>query len=104
MTSTTTANRVPSEAAPSAAKRSKKALLIRTSGALIALAAAGYGYHWWTDARFVEDTDDAYVGGEVTLIAAKVPGYLAEVLVTDNQQVHAGDLLARIDDRDYRAA
>lgn len=103
MTSTTTANRVPSETAPSAAKRSKKALLIRTGGALIALAAAGYGYHWWTDARFVQDTDDAYVGGEVTLIAAKVPGYLAEVLVTDNQQVHAGDLLARIDDRDYRA-
>lgn len=104
MTSTTTANRAPSEAAPFRLKLNKKALLIRGSGALIALAAAGYGYHWWTGARFVEDTDDAYVGGEVTLIAAKVPGYLAEVLVTDNQQVHAGDLLARIDDRDYRAA
>lgn len=105
MTSTTTtANRAPSEAAPSKLKLNRKALLIRSSGALIALAAAGYGYHWWTDARFVEETDDAYVGGDVTLIAAKVPGYVAEVLVTDNQQVHAGDLLARIDDRDYRAA
>jgi len=104
MTSTTTASRAPSEAAPARLKLNRRALLIRGAGALIAVAAAGYGYHWWTQARFVENTDDAYVGGDVTLIAAKVPGYIAEVLVTDNQQVHAGDLLARIDDRDYRAA
>jgi len=99
-----TVNRAPSEAVPTKAGPSKKTLLIRTGGALIALAAIGYGYHWWTHARFVQETDDAYVSGDVTLIAAKVPGYLTEVLVTDNQAVHAGDLLARIDDRDYRAA
>ncbi|SDC83169.1 membrane fusion protein, multidrug efflux system [Cupriavidus sp. YR651] len=105
MTSTTaTANRVPSDATPAKTKGNRKALLIRGSGVLIALAAAGYGYHWWADGRYMEETDDAYVGGDVTLIAAKVPGYLAEVLVTDNQVVHKGDLLARIDDRDYRAA
>lgn len=105
MTSTTTIERAPSdEAASSTARTGRKALLVRGAGALIALAAAGYGYHWWSEARFVQDTDDAYVGGDVTLIAAKVPGYLAEVLVTDNQQVHAGDVLVRIDDRDYRAA
>ncbi|CAG2161146.1 HlyD family secretion protein [Cupriavidus numazuensis] len=104
MTSVTTANRAPSDVAPSRQTQGKKALIIRAGGALIALAAAGYGYHWWTEGRFVQDTDDAYVGGDVTLIATKVPGYLTEVLVTDNQAVHAGDLLARIDDRDYRAA
>ncbi|MEK7695283.1 MAG: HlyD family secretion protein [Pseudomonadota bacterium] len=109
MTSTTTASRAPAEAAPSTAaparlRTSRRALLIRGAGALLVVAAAGYGYHWWTESRFTEETDDAYVGGDVTLIAAKVPGYVAEVLVTDNQQVHAGDLLARIDDRDYRAA
>ncbi len=102
--STTTADRASAEAVPTKARPGRKALLIRTGGALIALVAVGYGYHWWTDARFVQETDDAYVGGDVTLIAAKVPGYLTEVLVTDNQAVHAGDLLARIDDRDYRAA
>ena len=105
--STPTADRLPTEAAgaaPPKATPGRKALLIRTGAALVALVAAGYGYHWWTDARFVQETDDAYVGGDVTLIAAKVPGYLTEVLVTDNQAVHAGDVLARIDNRDYQAA
>ncbi len=73
--------------------------------ATVVLAAiAWYGYHWWTVGRFIESTDDAYVGGDITVIAPKVAGFIAEVAVTDNQAVHAGDLLVRIDDRDYRAA
>ena len=68
------------------------------------LAAAWYAEHWWTVGRFIESTDDAYVGGEVTVISPKVAGLIAEVTVTDNQAVHAGDLLVRLDDRDYRAA
>ncbi|WP_413624770.1 HlyD family secretion protein [Luteibacter sp. Lutesp34] len=76
---------------------------------LIALAVAGlaavlYGAHWWTTGRFVVDTDDAYVGGDITVIASKVPGYIQAVAVADNQVVHKGDLLVKIDDRDYRAA
>jgi multidrug resistance efflux pump len=71
---------------------------------LLALGAAAYGHHWWTVGRFIESTDDAYVGGEVTVIAPKVSGLIAQVLVTDNQTVRAGDLLVKIDDRDYRAA
>src|SRR6185312_714110 len=51
-----------------------------------------------------EETDDAYVGGDLTVIGPKVPGYISELPVRDNQLVHAGDLLVRIDDRDYRAA
>lgn len=51
----------------------------------------------------MQETDDAYVGGDVTVIGSKVSGYITEVLVTDNQAVRAGDVLARIDDRDYRA-
>ena len=54
--------------------------------------------------RFIESTDDAYVGGDVTVIAPKVSGFIADVAVTDNQAVHAGDLLVKLDDRDYRAA
>ncbi len=73
--------------------------------ALVAvLGAAWYGHDWWTVGRFIESTDDAYVGGEVTVIAPKVAGFIAEMGVTDNQAVHAGDLLVRLDDRDYRAA
>ncbi|QBR72746.1 hemolysin D [Beijerinckiaceae bacterium] len=63
-----------------------------------------YGYDWWKVGRFIESTDDAYVGAEVTTIAAKVSGLIAQIPVTDNQFVRAGDLLVRLDDRDYRAA
>lgn len=48
-------------------------------------------------------TDNAYVRGDVTPVGTKVPGLIQEVLVTDNQEVEAGDILFRIDDRDYRA-
>jgi membrane fusion protein (multidrug efflux system) len=71
---------------------------------LIGLGAAWYGHQWWTVGRFIESTDDAYVGGDVTVIAPKVGGFIAEVAVTDNRAVHAGDLLVKLDDRDYRAA
>jgi membrane fusion protein (multidrug efflux system) len=71
---------------------------------IVGLGAAWYLHDWWTVGRFIESTDDAYVGADVTVIAPKVAGLIAEVAVTDNQAVRAGDVLARIDDRDYRAA
>ena len=71
---------------------------------VVAVAAVAWGAHWWTAGRFVEDTDDAYVGGDVTVISSKVAGYVQAVAVADNQAVRRGDLLVRIDDRDYRAA
>jgi membrane fusion protein (multidrug efflux system) len=83
---------------------SRKQLGIAGAALLAALGAAWYGHDWWTVGRFIESTDDAYVGGEVTVIAPKVAGIIADVAVTDNQAVHAGDLLLRLDDRDYRAA
>ena len=70
----------------------------------LGLGAAWYGYDWWMIGRFIESTDDAYVGGEITVIAPKVAGFITEVAVGDNQAVHAGDLLVKLDDRDYRAA
>jgi membrane fusion protein, multidrug efflux system len=69
----------------------------------IIIAGAWYGYSWWTFGRFMESTDDAYVGGEVTTIASKVAGFIDTIAVTDNQAVKAGDLLVKLDDRDYRA-
>jgi membrane fusion protein (multidrug efflux system) len=71
---------------------------------VLAVTAGAWGLHWWTTGRFVEDTDDAYVGGDVTVVASKVAGYVETVAVTDNQVVHRGDLLVKLDDRDYRAA
>jgi membrane fusion protein (multidrug efflux system) len=86
------------------AKISRKQLSLAGAALMIGIGAAWYGDHWWTVGRFIETTDDAYVGGDVTVIAPKVAGLIAEVAVTDNQTVHAGDLLAKLDDRDYRAA
>src|SRR3954462_11338549 len=74
--------------------------------ALLAATAAGayYGQDYWTTGRYLESTDDAYVKADSTIISPKVSGYIAQVLVGDNQPVKAGELLARIDDRDFRAA
>ena len=75
--------------------------------ALVVFAGIGavkFANDWWTTGRFTESTDDAFIGGDVTVIAAKVAGFISQLAVTDNQQVHAGDLLLKLDDRDYRAA
>ena len=73
-------------------------------GLVVALVAARYLGQWWTVGRFIEKTDDAYVGGDVTVIAPKVAGFITDIRVHDNQRVHAGDLLVKLDDREYRAA
>jgi membrane fusion protein (multidrug efflux system) len=70
---------------------------------LFILAAAG-GYLYWDYARHFESTDDAFVAARQFPIAPKVSGYITLVPVTDNQHVAAGDVIARIDDRDYRIA
>jgi len=73
--------------------------------AIVALVLLGlYGLHWWSHGRFIEHTDDAYIGGDVTVIGPRVAGYIDQVLVSDNQTVHAGDVLIRLDSRDYRAS
>lgn len=85
-------------------RRGVKTPAILGAALLIAGAATWYGHHWWTIGRFIESTDDAYVGADVTAMAPKVSGFITEVAVTDNQPVRQGDLLVRLDDRDYRAA
>ena len=81
----------------------KRVLTVFASLAIVG-GVALYVHHWWTTGRFIESTDDAYVGGDVTVIAPKVAGFIARVAVTDNQAVRAGDLLIKLDDRDYVAA
>jgi membrane fusion protein, multidrug efflux system len=66
--------------------------------------AADFGYDYLTTGRYLETTDDAYVKADSTIVAPKVSGYIAKVLVSDNEKVEAGQLLARIDDRDFRTA
>lgn len=70
-------------------------------GAIVLVAAIIAGVLWYLQARLYESTDDAFVDSRAFTLAPKVSGYVSEVLVTDNQHVAAGDIVARIDDRDY---
>jgi membrane fusion protein (multidrug efflux system) len=84
--------------------RSRKKLWLGGAVVLVLIAVAAYGVQWWTVGQYIESTDDAYVGGNVTDLAPRVDGLITRVAVTDNQAVHAGDLLVQIDGRDYRVA
>ena len=102
--------RHPAQAeAPATAGKVRKRPLTRRVGlgavAILAVGTAGwFGYDYLTVGRFMISTDDAYVQAYNTTLAAKVSGYLASVPVTDNTYVHAGDVIATIDDGDYRLA
>ena len=96
-----TAVRLPSA---TLARITRKRLLLVGLALVIATGGTSFGRYWWTTGRFIEKTDDAYVGGNVTVLSPHVAGFVSQILVTDNQYVKAGDLLIRIDDRDYRAA
>ncbi len=85
--------------------RGKVRRLLLAGAAVASLAGATwYGWDYWTVGRFLVSTDDAYVKADNTTIAPKVSGYLGNVLVGDNERVHAGQVLARIDDRDFKVA
>ncbi len=70
---------------------------------VLILAVAGGTLYWYLT-RNEEDTDDAYTEGNAVSIAPKVSGYVVERLVDDNTFVHPGDLMLRIDPRDYITA
>ncbi len=71
--------------------------------AVLAVAALAYAGHWWWKSLRHVSTDDAYVEGSIVVISAKVAGHVAELLTDDNRAVKGGDLLLRIDPRDYAA-
>ncbi|ADU72465.1 HlyD family secretion protein [Pantoea sp. At-9b] len=82
------------------AKPRPRTLMIMIFLLIIALT---WGIYWWTTARWMTDTDDAYVRADIVTLAPRVSGYLSAVEVQDNQRVSAGQVLARIDDNEYQA-
>jgi membrane fusion protein, multidrug efflux system len=109
-----TARQPPSPAQPdgerprAAGKPRRNGLLRRpvvsAIGAVLLAAALGGGYVYLDYARHFQSTDDAFIAARQTALAPKVSGYINAVPVTDNEHVAAGDVIARIDDRDYRTA
>jgi membrane fusion protein (multidrug efflux system) len=90
--------------APKADRHPLRKLLLVGASVLALAGAAHFGREYWTVGRFQVSTDDAYVKADSTTIAPKVSGYIASVLVGDNEPVKTGEVLARIDDRDFRVA
>ncbi|WP_439405481.1 HlyD family secretion protein [Bradyrhizobium sp. DASA03076] len=89
---------------PTLRERIAEHWLLATVGAIVLIAALVGGLLYWLQVRHYESTDDAFVAARSFSVAPKVGGYVTDIPVTDNQHVNAGDLLARIDERDYRIA
>ncbi|HEY1881193.1 MAG TPA: HlyD family secretion protein [Caulobacteraceae bacterium] len=73
-------------------------------GLIALLAACAAGYVYWESASHFESTDDAFIAARQFAIAPKISGYVTAVPVTDNQHVDKGDVIAKIDQRDYLTA
>src|SRR5580658_2229142 len=85
-------------------KRTPRRRLTLSLGALLLASVAAGGYVYWDNASHYESTDDAFIAARQFAVAPKISGYITAVPVTDNQHVETGQVIARIDDRDYRTA
>jgi membrane fusion protein (multidrug efflux system) len=96
---------LPDSHLPAIIKKFNFRKLLMAGAAVAVLAgAAWYGWDYWTVGQYLVSTDDAYVKADNTTVAPKISGYLHDVLVGDNERVKAGQVLARIDQRDFRVA
>jgi membrane fusion protein (multidrug efflux system) len=78
--------------------------VISAIGAVLLASTIAGGYVYVDNAKHFESTDDAFIAARQSALAPKVSGYITAVPVTDNEHVAAGQVIARIDDRDYRIA
>jgi len=85
-----------------------KKVLKRTAAAIAAVAglaaAANLGHDYWKVGRFLQSTTNAYIRADYTVVSPKITGHIIEVLVRDNEPVTAGQVVARVDDRDFKVA
>lgn len=83
----------------------RQPILHASAAVIIVVVAWVVAVHWdrWTGAYRFQRTDDAYLAGDVTPLAAKVSGYIKGVAVNDYQVVRRGDLIVEIDPSDYQA-
>jgi membrane fusion protein (multidrug efflux system) len=78
--------------------------LWQTAAGLAAVIGIGAAASWWfTEGRYIESTDNAYVQGDIAVLGPRIEGDVAAIKVADNQRVHAGDPLIVLDPADWRA-
>ena len=96
----------PSDPEPSAPRISprRRKLLIGAAGAAVLLITLVFGIPWIRQSLDTVSTDDAYVNGHVTFVAARVHGQVSRVLVDDNNRVRKGDTLVELDKEPFQDA
>jgi membrane fusion protein (multidrug efflux system) len=78
--------------------------LWRPVAALAAVVAVGVTGSWWfTEGRYIESTDNAYIQGDIAVLGPRIEGDVVGIKVADNQRVHAGDPLIELDPADWQA-
>ncbi len=82
-------------------KKSKKPLIFAALG-LGAIVAGNFGYHYWQYSSIHQETENATVAGHIYQISSRLNGTVGEVMVQDNQQVKPGQILIKLDPRDYQ--
>jgi multidrug resistance efflux pump len=87
---------------PKVIRPSRRSVIIMAVVALAGVLAILYAWQLWPFGSHMVVTENAYVRGQITVMAPQVNGYVVEVLVQDYQRVEQGQVLARIDDRIYR--
>jgi len=97
------------ESPPATAPAAPPASPIRRRFAMVAVAVASAvalyeGYDYWSVGRFIYGTDDAYLKADISIVSAKVPGYISELKVPENAKVESGATLLVIDPGDYQIA
>ena len=94
---------IPTGSPPNAgAAQKRRRQILAAAAALVVALAAGVYYFWFV--LPYESTDNAFIEGNVIPMASQVPGRVAELLVKDNQAVKQGDVILKIDPRDYEAS
>jgi membrane fusion protein (multidrug efflux system) len=89
---------------PNEGGTSVKTIVFRIVLAIVLIGAAVWGYNFWQNLQRFESTDDAQVDGNIFTVSSRVTGHVAEVMVQDEQAVNAGDVLARLDPKDFEVA
>ncbi|PRN07467.1 hemolysin D [Pseudomonas sp. LLC-1] len=94
---------VPTADEQQAKSKIRRRLAYITGGSLAVIALLASTSYWLTTGRYLETTDDAYIRADWVALSPRVAGYVAKVEVDDDQPVNAGDVLVRLQARDYQA-